>query len=381
MFPQDHPDNWFKGQGHWSHVLETDWSDWRWQMKHRFLRLEHFENYLKLTESEEEGCSYAGKKLYVAVTPYFFNLIDPNNPNCPIRKQVIPRKEEMIVHPEEVLDPVGEEKTMPVKGLVHRYPDRVLFLTTPYCASYCRYCTRSRLVSNASSYNLKPNYEEMFQYIESNPQIRDVLLSGGDPLFLPLNQLKEILFRLKSIRHVEFVRIGTRIPVFLPQKIDEMLCDLLKQCGPIFMSIHVNHPKECTIELKEACEKLLASKVVLGNQSVLLKGVNDDPEILMSLSHRLLQMGVRPYYLYQCDLIAGSSHFRTHPMKGLDIMKKMVGWTSGYAVPKFVIDAPGGGGKIPLQPNFLQEIHKDRLVLSNYQQKPYEYPMSPCEES
>jgi lysine 2,3-aminomutase len=377
MWPRDHLDKWFKGQGLWSDVDKSEWSDYHWQLRNRYLTVEHLKKDIKLTQEEEEGCLSANQKLYIAITPYYFNLIDREDPDCPIRKQVIPRKAEQIIAPEELLDPVGEENTMPINGLVHRYPDRVLFLVTSYCAAYCRYCTRSRLVSNAQEYDFHPDYESAIKYIEEHTEIRDVLISGGDPLLLPDRKLAMLLSRLRAIPHVEFVRIGTRIPVFMPQRITPELCAILKENGPIWMSIHVNHPKECTQELSEACEKLACSRVVLGNQSVLLKGVNDDVEIMKSLSHRLLQMGVRPYYIYQCDLITGSSHFRTDPRKGLEIIENMRGHTTGYAVPQFVIDAPGGGGKIPINPTYIKEINDNSIILRNYKQNEYVYPFNP----
>lgn len=376
MYPEDHLDNWFRGQGKWRNTSADDWKSWNWQLRNRYVTLESLRRDLPLTLSEEEGCKLANKKLYLAITPYYFNLIDQNDPECPIRKQVVPRKEEMIVSPEELLDPVGEEKTMPVPGLVHRYPDRVLFLVTSYCAAYCRYCTRSRLVSNAQDYDFHPNYEEAIAYIQEHKEIRDVLISGGDPLFLPDRKIKDLLARLRSIRHVEFIRIGSRIPVFMPQRITPELCSILKEYGPIWLSIHVNHPKECTIELREACERLASSLVVIGNQSVLLKGVNDSIEVMKSLCHRLLQMGVRPYYIYQCDLITGSSHFRTSIQKGIEIIEGLRGHTTGYAVPQYVIDSPGGGGKIPINPNYVKEIDNDKIVLRNFSGEEFIYHFS-----
>jgi lysine 2,3-aminomutase len=374
VYPKDQINQWFAGQGLWTDTPVSDWKDWHWQLRKRFLSANDFKQHINLTESEEDGFSHARQKLLVAVTPYYFNLIDRNDPECPIRKQVIPRREEMITSTEELLDPVGEEKTKPVEGLIHRYPDRVLFLVTSYCAAYCRYCTRSRLVSNAQDYDFHPNFDQAIKYIEDHKEIRDVLISGGDPLLLPDRKLSLLFERLRAIDHVEFIRLGSRIPVFMPQRITPELCDIFKKYGPLWLSIHVNHPKECTIELKEACEKLICSKVVIGNQSVLLKGVNDKPEILMSLSHRLLQMGVRPYYLYQCDLITGSSHFRTDVKRGIEIIEKMRGHTTGYAIPQFVVDAPGGGGKIPLNPNYLVSTTETEVVLRNFKNEQYTYP-------
>jgi len=345
MQPNDHYTQWFQGQGLWADVPEADWKDWKWQLKNRLTQVEQIEERLELTPDERAGCYFANKKLALAITPYFFNLIDRDDPDCPIRRQVIPHVGEERVAPEELLDPVGEEGAMPVDGLVHRYPDRVLFLVTDRCASYCRYCTRSRLVSNAQDYNFHPEFEQGLKYIENHPEIRDVLLSGGDPLLLSDRKLDYLLGRLRAIPHVEFIRIGSRIPVFLPQRITGGLCEILKQHGPIWMSIHVNHPRECTEELRQATERLAFAGVPLGNQSVLLKGVNDDAETMKSLVHRLLMMRVRPYYLYQCDLITGSAHLRVDVRKGIDIIRQLRGHTTGYAIPQIVIDAPGGSGR------------------------------------
>ncbi len=366
---------WFKGQGLWAHVPASDWNDWGWQLRNRLTRLEHLEKHLTLSPEERAGCLFADKRLALAITPYFFNLINRDDPDCPIRRQVVPRVEETHTAPEELEDPVGEEGTMPVEGLVHRYPDRVLFLVTDRCAAYCRYCTRSRLVSNAQDYNFHPEYEAGLRYIESHPEIRDVLLSGGDPLLLSDAKLDHLLGRLRAIPHVQFIRIGSRIPVFLPSRITPALCDILRRHGPIWMSIHTNHPDECTEELYQACERLSFAGVPLGNQSVLLRGVNDDPVVYKSLVHRLLQMRVRPYYLYQCDLITGSRHLRADPRKGIEIIRALRGHTTGYAVPQFVIDAPGGGGKIPLNPNYVERWDEEAIVLRNYEGKVHRYPL------
>ena len=368
-------DFWFSGQGLWSHVPADQWQDWGWQLKNRITTLEQLEALMTLTPEEYEGCRHANHKLALAITPYFFNLIDRNDPLCPIRKQVIPRAGEMVQAAEELLDPVGEEHTMPVPGLVHRYPDRVLFLVTDRCAAYCRYCTRSRLVSNAQDYNFHPEYERGLRYIEEHPEVRDVLLSGGDPLLMSDRKLDHILGRLRAIKHVEFIRIGSRIPVFLPQRITPELCEVFKKHGPIWMSIHVNHPTECTQELREACERLSYAGVPLGNQSVLLRGVNDDAEVMKALVHRLLRMRVRPYYLYQCDLITGSAHFRADVRKGIEIIEALRGHTTGYGVPQYVIDAPGGGGKVPVNPEYVERITDDEVVFRNYEGKRFTYPL------
>jgi len=380
MYPQDHTSNWISGQGLWNHIFEKDWKNWAWQLNNRIQKVDDLKALIDISAEEEEGCGFANQKLLFSITPYFFNLIDRNDLDCPIRKQVIPRVGELFVAPEERTDPVGEDLHMPVPGLVHRYPDRVLFLVTSFCASYCRYCTRSRLVSNAQGYDFHPAFDKAIAYIEQNPAIRDVLISGGDPLLLPDRKLEMLLKKLRAIAHVEFVRIGTRIPVFMPQRITKKLCTVMEKYGPIWMSIHVNHPKECTLELKEACKNLTSSGVVLGNQSVLLDGINDNVDTMRSLSHRLLQMEVRPYYIYQCDLITGSSHFRTDVRKGLEIIEQLRGHTTGYAVPQLVIDAPGGGGKIPLNPNTVQEITDTEIILRNFQGKEYRYPLLPSKK-
>jgi lysine 2,3-aminomutase len=370
-------DAWFEGQGLWDHVPEENWKDWGWQLKNRITTVEQLEKLMQLTTEERQGCFFANKKLALAITPYFFNLIDRDDPNCPVRRQVIPRAGEMTVTPEEMLDPVGEDSHSPVPGLVHRYPDRVLFLVTDRCAAYCRYCTRSRLVSNAQDYNFHPEYEQGLRYIESHPEVRDVLLSGGDPLLLGDRKLDHLLGRLRAIPHVEFIRIGSRIPVFLPQRITPELCEIFKRHGPIWMSIHVNHPRECAQELREACDRLSFAGVPLGNQSVLLKGVNDDVEVMKALVHRLLRMRVRPYYIYQCDLITGSSHLRADPRKGIEIIRALRGHTTGYAIPQFVIDAPNGGGKVPINPEYVQEINDTEIVFRNYEGELYRYPLKP----
>ncbi len=367
---------WFEGQGLWQHVPEADWQDWAWQLKNRITKLEELERYMTLTADERAGVLFASQKLALAITPYFFNLIDRDDPNCPIRLQMIPRSGETQLHAEEMLDSLGEDEHSPVPGLVHRYPDRVLFLVTDRCAAYCRYCTRSRLVSNAQDYNFHPEYEQGLRYIESHPEVRDVLLSGGDPLLLSDRKLDHLLGRLRAIPHVEFIRIGSRIPVFLPQRITPGLCEILKKHGPVWMSIHVNHPREATAELKAACERLSFAGVPLGNQSVLLRGVNDDAEVMKALVHRLLRMRVRPYYLYQMDLITGGSHFKVDVRKGLEIVQALRGHTTGYSVPQYVIDAPGGGGKVPMNPEYVEKITDDEVVFRNYEGRIFRYPLT-----
>lgn len=377
MAYSDDRNDWFSGQGHWQHIPERSWNDWGWQLKNRITTIDQLEQLVALTPEERRGCAFANQKLALAITPYFFNLIDRDDPDCPIRRQVIPREEEMFIASDELLDPVGEDEHSPVPGLVHRYADRVLFLVTDRCAAYCRYCTRSRLVSNAQDYNFHPEFEQGLRYIESHPEVRDVLLSGGDPLLLADRKLEYLLSRLRAIEHVEFIRIGSRIPVFLPQRITPELCELFKKYGPVWMSIHVNHPRECTMELKAACERLAFAGVPLGNQSVLLRGVNDDVDVMRNLIHRLLQMRVRPYYLYACDLITGSSHFRTDVRQGIEIIRGLRGHTTGYAVPQFVIDAPGGGGKVPINPDYIVRMTDDEMVFRNHEGHEFSYPLRP----
>ena len=363
------------GRGYWSDVPESDWADWRWQLKHRITTLEQLERLMPTLTSEEiAGTRLANRKLSLAITPYFFNLVDIADEDCPIRRQVIPRIEETHTASWEMQDPCGEDSHSPVPGLVHRYPDRVLFLVTDRCASYCRYCTRSRLVSNASGYDFHPEYDKQIAYIAAHPEIRDVLLSGGDPLLLSDEKLENLLSRLRAIPHVEFLRIGTRIPIFLPQRITPELCAMLKQFHPLFISIHTNHPRELTTEVRDALGRLADAGIPLGNQSVLLKHVNDDADVMKALMQKLLMCRVKPYYLYQCDLIAGSAHLRASVAKGLEIMEKLRGHTTGYAVPTYVIDAPGGGGKVPINPEYVLCRNAGRVLIRNFEGKIFEYP-------
>jgi len=358
----------------WGSVSASDWSDWSWQLRNRIQSLEQLEGRLSLTGEERAGTILAGKKLALGITPHFFSLIDRNDPDCPIRRQVVPRIEEATTAADEMLDPCGEDSSMPVPGLVHRYPDRVLLLVTDRCASYCRYCTRSRVVSGSGEQELTVDLEGAFSYLEKHSEVRDVLLSGGDPLLLSDAKLNAILTRLRKIPSIEFVRIGTRIPIFLPQRITPELVAMLRTHHPLWMSVHTNHPKELTQEVREALGRLADAGIPLGNQSVLLKGVNDRAEILKELFHKLLLCRVRPYYLYQCDLITGSAHLRTTIREGQDIMEQLRGYTTGYAVPTYVVDGPGGGGKIPVGPNYIVGMADDRVILKNYRGDVYEYP-------
>ncbi len=371
-----HPDKAFRSAapGYWPHVSANDWHDYHWQLRNRITSLAQLEQHLTLSAGERAGVLLTANKLAMAITPHYFNLIEADNPDCPIRKQVIPRIEESYDDPAEMADPCGEDSHMPVPGLVHRYPDRVLLLVTDRCASYCRYCTRSRVVSGVGEQELHTEFEAAFRYLEEHSEVRDVLLSGGDALMLSNGKLEGILKRLRSIEHIEFLRIGSRVPIFLPQRITPELCQMLQKYHPLWMSVHVNHPRELTTEVKEGLERLANHGIPLGNQSVLLNGVNDDVETMKTLVQKLLRCRVRPYYLYQCDLIKGSSHLRTSVGKGLEIIEGLRGHTTGYAVPQFVIDAPGGGGKVPLNPDYL--IHRDgeRTLVRNYEGNIYTYP-------
>jgi len=363
------------GRGYWHDVADADWNDWRWQLKHRITTAEQLQKFLPtLTPEEYAGAKLANHKLALAITPYFFNLIDPADENCPIRLQVIPKLAETHTASWEMSDPCGEDSHSPVPGLVHRYPDRVLFLVTDRCAAYCRYCTRSRLVSNATGYDFHPEFDKQIAYIAAHPEIRDVLLSGGDPLLLSDDKLENLLSRLRAIPHVEFLRIGSRIPTFLPQRITPELCAMLKKFHPLFLSIHSNHPRELTTEVRDALGRLADAGIPLGNQTVLLKHVNDDAEVMKAHLQKLLLCRVKPYYIYQCDLIAGSAHLRASVRTGLAIMEKLRGHTTGYAVPTYVIDAPGGGGKVPVNPEYVLSHNADRVVIRNFEGKIFEYP-------
>ena len=363
------------GRDHWSGVSDVEWNDWRWQMKHRVTTVEQLQKLLPTITAEElAGAQLANTKLALGITPYFFNLIDQSDENCPIRRQMVPRIEETHTAPWELSDPCGEDSHSPVPGLVHRYPDRVLFLVTDRCASYCRYCTRSRLVSNAAGYDFHPEFDKQIAYIAAHPEIRDVLLSGGDPLLLSDEKLENLLSRLRAIPHVEFLRLGTRIPIFLPQRVTPELCAMLKQFHPLFVSVHTNHPRELTTEVRDALGRLADAGIPLGNQSVLLKHVNDDVDVMKALVQKLLMCRVRPYYIYQCDLITGSAHLRASVAKGLEIMEKLRGHTTGYAVPTYVIDAPGGGGKVPIAPEYVLCRNAGRVLIRNFEGKVFEYP-------
>ena len=358
----------------WRGVSEREWNDWRWQLRHRITTLEQIKEVVDLIPEEIEGIKNSKGRLALAVTPYFASLMDPVNPNCPIRRQAMPRIEECHLSKYDMVDPCGEDKDSPVPGLVHRYPDRVLLLVTDQCAVYCRYCTRRRLVGSSERSITQGNFEEVLKYLRSHRKVRDVLLSGGDPLLLENERLEEILSRLRAIPHIEILRIGTRVPVTLPQRITGGLVRMLKKYHPLMISIHFTHPKEITDRVKKACGELADGGIPLGSQTVLLKGINNKSQIMKKLVQELLKIRVRPYYIYQCDLAMGTEHFRTSVATGIQIIEKLRGHTTGYAVPTYVVDAPGGGGKIPVEPVYVVSKGKGKIVLKNYEGKVFEYP-------
>jgi lysine 2,3-aminomutase len=350
----------------------AQWRDWRWQMRHRLTRLEQFERLVHLTESERRGLTLASEKFSVAVTPQFATLIDPDDPRCPIRRQVMPVEDELVVSPEDMADPCGEDHASVVEGLVHRYPDRVLFLVLDTCAAYCRYCTRSRLVSQGELEPLGHRVQAALSYLRDHTEVRDVLLSGGDPLLMSDASLDQLLGRLRAIPHLEFLRIGTRIPGFLPQRITPELVAVLRK-HRVWLSLHFCHVRELTPEVAEACDLLADGGIPLGCQTVLLRGVNDSTATLRELFHGLLKLRVRPYYLYQCDPVVGTGHLRTPVGEGLRLMAELRGYTTGYAVPTYVVDAPGGGGKIPVQAETVVGHEGDTWRLRNWEGKTYTY--------
>ncbi len=358
-------------------ISPLDWEDWHWQIKNRIRSKEELSKSISLTPEEEEGIKRCNGKLSMSITPYWASLIDSDDFNCPIRRQSVPLAAEFNFSPHELVDPCAEDRDSPVPGVVHRYPDRVLLLTTEQCAVYCRHCTRRRLVGEKKQVAAPSKLDAAFEYIRSNKKIRDVLISGGDPFMLEDDALENIIKTIRAMPHVEFLRIGTRVPVALPQRITEQFVAMLKKYSPIWVSIHFNHPREVTKRCKFACDLLADSGIPLGSQTVLLKGINDRPFVMKKLMHELLKIRVRPYYIYQCDPVKGTSHFRTPVAVGINIIEKLRGHTSGYAIPTYVIDAPGGGGKIPVGPNYVISQAKGRYTLRNYRSKIYTYLESP----
>jgi lysine 2,3-aminomutase len=353
-------------------VSDKCWNDWRWQLKNRICRSWDLERFIALSPQEKSARSMENL-LPLSITPYYMSLVSGTGPDDPIRKSVVPTEHELINRPGEEEDPLHEDRDSPVPGIVHRYPDRVLFLATRFCSTYCRYCTRSRIVGQRGAYGID-RWNACIDYINNNQDVRDVLISGGDPLTLSDSQLEYILGRLRRIKHVEIIRIGSKVPAVLPQRITRSLCGMLKKYHPLFMSLHFTHPRELTEESARACARLADAGIPTGSQTVLLKGINDCVSTMKELNHKLLMARVRPYYLYQCDPIPGSGHFRTTMQKGLDIIQGLRGHTSGYAVPHYVIDLPGGGGKTPVLPDYYQGQDNKGQIFKNFENRIFIYP-------
>lgn len=348
-----------------SEVSDEDWNNWRWQFKNRISTLEDLKQYISLTKEEDDPKIL--KELRMAITPYYLSLIDPHDPYDPIRKQAIPTIHELHISSSDLVDPLHEDVDSPVPGLTHRYPDRVLFLVTENCSMYCRHCTRKRFAGHHDKAPPQDQIDKCIEYIQETPAIRDVLLSGGDALLISDKKLEEILVRLKEIPHVEIIRLGSRTPVVMPQRITPELCEMIKKYHPIWFNTHFNHSNEITEDSKRACEMLADAGIPLGNQSVLLKGVNDCIHVMKKLVQDLVKIRVRPYYIYQCDLSVGLEHFRTSVAQGIEIIEGLRGHTSGLCVPTFVVDAPGGGGKIPVMPDYTISQGNKRVVLRNFE--------------
>jgi len=348
-------------------VKDSDWNDWKWQVRNRIETLDELKKYIPLTPEEEEGVKKCLGRLRMAITPYYLSLIDIDNPHDPVRRQAIPTADELYISKADLDDPLHEDTDSPVPGLTHRYPDRVLLLTTDQCSMYCRHCTRRRFAGQHDCEVSNDKIDKCIEYVANHPEVRDVLLSGGDVLCLSDEKLEYIISRLRKIEHVEIIRLGSRTPVVMPQRITKELCDMLKKYHPIWLNTHFNHPNEMTEEAKRACGMLADAGIPLGNQSVLLAGVNDCPVVMKKLMHELVKARVRPYYIYQCDLSMGLEHFRTPVSKGIEIIEALRGHTSGYAVPTFVVDAPGGGGKIPVMPNYMISQSPDKVILRNFE--------------
>ncbi|MFB0958683.1 MAG: lysine 2,3-aminomutase [Clostridiaceae bacterium] len=348
-------------------VSEADWNDWHWQLKNRLESMDDLHKFVNLTETEEKGVAETLKTLRMAITPYYLTLIDFNDPYDPVRRQAIPLELEVHRSKADLLDPLHEDEDSPVPGLTHRYPDRVLFLVTDQCSMYCRHCTRRRFAGQHDAAVKKEPIDGCIEYIRQHPEVRDVLLSGGDALLIRDEMLEYIISSLRAIEHVEIIRIGSRVPVVMPQRITDDLVNMLKKYHPIWLNTHFNHPNEITEESKAACARMANAGIPLGNQSVLLRGVNDCVHTMRKLVHELVKIRVRPYYIYQCDLSLGLEHFRTTISKGIEIIEGLRGHTSGYCVPTFVVDAPGGGGKIPVMPDYVISRNEKRVVLRNYE--------------
>lgn len=351
----------------WRDVAPEQWNNWKWHLSHRLRTLEDIAQVVHLTPEEREGIVRATSDFPLSITPYYASLMDPDDPGCPVRRLAVPTSHELNVAPEERDDPLDEQADAPVPLITHRYPDRVLFLITDMCSMYCRHCTRRHFTGEFGHAAPRPQIDRAIAYIRDTPQVRDVLLSGGDALLVGDDWLEYIISRLRAIDHVEIIRLGTRMPVVCPQRITPELCAMLRRHHPVYLNTHFNHPKEITPEAAAACERLADAGVPLGNQVVLLRDLNDCPVVMKKLMHECLRIRVRPYYIYQCDLSPGLSHFRTSIRRGVEIMEMLRGHTTGFAVPTFVVDAPGGGGKIPVMPNYVLSMTEDKVILRNYE--------------
>lgn len=351
----------------WKNVTDEQWNDWKWQVANRLNTVDQISQVVNLTEKEKEDITKVMDGFRVGITPYYASLMDPDDHRCPVRLQAVPTLSETHRGEADMLDPLHEDEDSPAPGLTHRYPDRVLFLITDQCSMYCRHCTRRRLAGETDGARTREDIDACIAYIKKTPQVRDVLLSGGDCLLVEDDVLEYIFSELRKIDHVEIVRLGSRTPVVMPQRITDDLCNMLKKYHPVWLNTHFNHIKEITDDARESLRKLADAGIPLGNQSVLLRGLNDCPHIMRDLVHELVRNRVRPYYIYQCDLSLGIEHFRTSVAKGIEIIEGLRGHTSGYAVPTFVVDAPGGGGKTPVMPQYIISQSPGKVVLRNYE--------------
>ena len=358
----------------------AEWNNWKWQFANRITNVEKLSRYLELSNTEKTDINTCLERFRMAITPYYLSLINPNDPEDPIKKQAVPSIKETYQCDNDMADPLNEIGDSPVPHIVHRYPDRVLLLVTLKCSMYCRHCTRRRVVGEEDKIISAKELDAAISYIRDHTKIRDVLISGGDPFVMSDEKLESIIVKLRAIKHVDIIRIGTRVPVVMPMRITDNLLNMLKKYQPIWINTHFNHPNEITEESSRACQAIVDAGIPLGNQTVLLKGINDDSEILKDLFCKLVHIRVRPYYLYQCDLSTGINHFRTTVDKGIEIMHDLIGNISGYAIPKYVIDAPGGGGKIPINYNYVIKKDENEVVMENYCGKIYTYPCPKIEK-
>lgn len=354
---------------------DLNWNDWKWQFSHRITTADALSKVIRLSENEKNDIQKCLEFFRMAITPYYASLINSDDPNDPVRKQAVPSIEETYPCENDLADPLNEEGDSPVPHIVHRYPDRVLFLVTLQCSMYCRHCTRRRVVGEEDGIITEKELTQALDYIRNHTEIHDVLISGGDPLVMGTDRLEHIISGIREIPHVDIIRIGTRVPVVMPMRITEELLDMLKKYQPIWINTHFNHPNEITAESTRACTAIVDAGIPLGNQSVLLKGINDNSAIMKELLLKLIHMRVRPYYLYQCDLSRGISHFRTSVDCGVQIMHELQGYISGYAIPKYVIDAPMGGGKIPINYNYVISHDDKEVVMENFRGEIYKYPI------